>query len=160
MFCFTANLVRGDASVDNCTGTLIRPKSLYCDIVWSMSAAANYNTVRVLIFQWKDASSPLPTGVLQTAGPLAPQSMLSWVNFRKIHVLRDQVIELYDHGGGVCSEHFQHKTNLDLPPIQLPLSGAGAVPQMNGIYMLLISDDALAPIPVADVYTALMFTDA
>lgn len=155
----TANLVRGDASVNECTGILIKPKKLM--LALTFSTTVTYNTIRFIVFRWKDASSPLPSGILQTTGnAYAPLSPLSWVNHKKIQVLYDCQDVLYDHGSTISAKTYRVMINPGKLPIQLPLSGAGATPQMDGLYLLLVSDDGLAPSPVVDVYTALTYTDA
>ncbi len=159
MQCVTSTLVRGDASVNECTGILIKPKKLEIRCTWSN--AASYNTVRMVVFRWHDASAPVGSGILYTtATAFAPLSPISWVNHRKIQVLLDKSWILYDHGATVCARTMSVVVNPGKAPIQLPLSGAGATPQMDGIYVLLISDDSLAPQPVCDLYTALQYTDA
>lgn len=159
MLCLTSNLVRGDAAVNECTGILIKPKKVRIRLTWSTSAP--YNTFRFILFRWMDASAVAPAGVLVTTlSPLSPLSPISWVNRRKIQVLHDHQDVIYDHGAATAAKSFCVTVNPGAAPIQLPLSGAGATPQMNGIYLLLISDDAIAPSPVCDVYTELQYTDA
>ncbi len=155
----TANLTRGDASVNECEGILIRPKKLWYSVTWSKTT--DYNTVRLIIFRWRDASTPVGSGILQTTGnAYAPLSTINWVNHRKIQVLVDRTDVLYDHGSQVSALNMCGTIHPGKQPIQLPLTGAGATPQMDGLYLLLISDDGLTPNPIADVYTALTFTDA
>jgi hypothetical protein len=155
----TQNLVRGDASVNNCTGILIKPKSL--ELRYIVSATTGYNTFRVIVFRWKDSNAPLPSGVLNSTGsPFAPLSNLSWVNHRKIKVLHDTTMILYDHGAGVSAKTRSVMIDPGKAVIQLPLTGAGSTPQMDGIYVLLISDDALPPTPTVDIQWRLEFTDA
>jgi hypothetical protein len=156
----TANLVRGDAGVNNSTGILIKPKKLTIRLTWSMSASGDYNTVRALVFRWADASTPVGSGLLETTGPFAPLAPISWVNHKKIRVLYDQAWCLYDRGASVAAKTVKISVDPGGKPIQLPLSGAGAIPQMDGLYLLLVSDDALASIPICDVMSALEFTDA
>lgn len=159
MICLTANLVRGDAAVNEATGILIKPKKLRIRLTWSN--AAPYNTYRFIVFRWMDASAVTPAGVLiTTASPLAPLSPLSWVNRRKIKVLYDHQDVLFDHGSTVAAKTHCVTINPGVAPIQLPLSGAGAIPQMNGIYLLLITDDSITPNPACDLYSELEYTDA
>lgn len=159
VFSVTTNLTRGDASVNEAAGILIKPKKLRVSVTWSN--ASTYNTYRIIIFRWKDASAPVASGILQTTGSsFAPLSTYSWVNNRKIKVLYDHTDVLYDHGATVAARNHVIVVNPGPQPIQLPLSGAGVTPQMDGLYVLLITDDALAPQPIADIYTALTYTDA
>lgn len=155
----TSNLTRGDASVNECTGILIKPKKLVVSYTFDISAT--FNTVRFMVFRWKDSSTPTGSGILQTTGSaFAPHSCINWVNHKKITVLYDEVLCLYDHGAAVAAKHRRVVINPGKAPIQLPLNGAGAVPQMDGLYVLLISDDAIAPQPTLDLYAALEYTDA
>lgn len=155
----TSSIVRGDASVNESTGILIKPKKLRFAITWSN--AAPYNTVRMIIFRWRDASAPVPSSILQTTGgAFAPLSCISWTNRRKIGVLYDHTFTLYDHGATVAAKSFVISINPGKAPIQFPLNGSGVTPTMDGLYFLLISDDAIAPQPIADVYAALTYTDA
>lgn len=159
VICLTTNLVRGDASVNEATGILIKPKKIRFSYTWSN--AASYNTVRVIIFRWADASTPVGSGILQTAGSaFAPLSPISWVNHKKITVLFDKTEVLYDHGATVAAKHCNVRINPGECPIQLQLNGNGNIPQMDGIFALLITDDSLAPQPAIDIYSALEFTDA
>lgn len=157
----TQNLVRGDASINNCTGTLIKPKLIHFNYTISVSATGTYNTVRVLVFRWKDAALPVPSGILAVTGSAyAPLSELYWVNHRKIKILYDKMHELYDRGGGVSAVTAKATINPGGSSIQLPATGSGTQPQMDGIYMLAISDDSLTPNPVVDYFARVMFTDA
>jgi len=161
ILCVTANLVRGDASVNECTGILIKPKQLEIRLAWSQSGAGFFNTVRAIVFRWHDASTPTGAGILQTtASAFAPLSTISWVNHRKITILDDRMVSLYDRGAAIALKQTVMNVSPGKAPIQLPLSGAGAVPQMDGLYLLLISDDSFGTIPVCDVYMALKYTDA
>lgn len=157
----TRNLTRGDSSVDEATGTLIKPQWLTLKTTWSTDQ--NFSTCRVLIFQWKDSSLPVPSGILDLATtPFAPISYISWVNHRKIRVLADKVIAMKPRAsGGYDAKVKVFSLPLStLPPIQLPLNGLGVVPQMNGLFVLLISDDAVASFPICDITSELTFTDA
>lgn len=157
----TANLVRGDASINECTGILIKPKRLRLSVLFSMTVAGSYNMCRALVFRWHDASTPVPSGILSSvSSPLAPQSSIYWINNRKIQVLADKVVVLYDHGGAVDAHNFLIDIDPGKAPIQLPASGSGATPQMDGLYLLLITDDAGGVFPACDVHSALYFTDA
>lgn len=119
----------------------------------------------MILFRWKDASTPLPTGLLdQVSTAYAPLSAPYWVNVHKMEILYDRLIALkvrntvgFDNVTFVHTHHFA----LDDPSIQLPDSaGPGMVAQMNGLYILFISDDAIATLPTVYCRTELRFTDA
>lgn len=157
----TLNLVRGDASVNECTGILIKPKHFRASIVFTQTGSGSLNSMRAIVFRWRDASLPTASTVLQaTGGFLGPLSMINWVNHRKMTILADRTFFMYDHGGACVGKQILFDFDPGRIPIQLVSSGAGAVPQMNGIFLLLISDDALGNIPAADYYISLTYTDA
>lgn len=157
----TANLVRGDSSVNEATGTLIKP------VFFRFSANCNtdqtFSTMRVMLFQWLDASTPLPSGIINNTGSdTAPHGPVYWVNFRKIRILKDEVVALKPRvSAGYDNKILKFQMNLSsLPSIQLPLSGAGVTPQMNGLYLLFISDDAAVNFPQLVWTSELRYTDA
>lgn len=157
----TGGLGRGDASINQATGIVIKPIHLRFDMVCSMSAANSYNTCRVVLFRWMDSKLPLPSDILGGVGNLyAPQEQINWINKHKIKVLRDYTFELYDRGAGVSSMHKRFELNPGSEVLRLPESGAGSVPVMNGLYALLITDDAIAGVPLYDIHSTLQFTDA
>jgi hypothetical protein len=157
----TKNLLRGDSSINECQGILIKPQKLVFRS--NISSNQTFSTVRVLLFQWKDASAPLPSGVLtHTGSVLAPHGQWYWVNNRKVAVLHDQTLALTQRSsGGNDNKMLSFEVNLvGVPAIQLPLTGAGLQPQMNGLYLLMISDDAITTYPVVNWTAQLTFTDA
>lgn len=158
----TAALAKSDTAF-GFTGNLIRPKSLR--IRASVSTAQSYNGFRLMVFRWKDASSPLPSGILDSTSTVqAPYSAPYWVNVHKIDVLHDELValKLRNNVGNDCKVfdiklHFGENS----PAIQMPDSaGPGLTPQMNGLYLLVISDDAIANYPDFVGRSELRFTDA
>lgn len=157
----TANILQGDGSIDRCQGVMIRPKRLRLRYTWTMQVASSFNTVRLMIFRWRDAVVPSPAGILHEVGtPTAPLSPLYWTNRHKITVLYDHVETLYDHGGGVAASTRSAEINVGGNIVFPNVSGAGAAPQDNGLYVLYITDDALTPAPTVTIYTELTYTDA
>ena len=157
----TGNLIRGDSSVNECTGTLIKP------VMFKFSANIytdqTYSTFRVLLFRWKDSSTPVPSGIINYTGSAeAPHGPVSWVNFRKIVILHDEVVALKPRAAASSFDNVIVKFDVPLgnsPPIQLPLSGAGATPQMNGLYLLFVSDDSIITFPGIVWTGELRYTD-
>lgn len=157
----TANLSQGDAAINQCTGVLIKPRRLVLRYEITQAAAATTNLVRVIVFRWHSEGVPVPSGILNNnSTAYAPLGFLYWVNHRKILVLYDRLHKLYDHGGAVDIETGSADINPGRLPIQLPLSGSGATPQMDGLFILFVSDDGLAPSPLVDYNYRLEFTDA
>jgi hypothetical protein len=99
MYNLLGALSRGDGAVDNYTGTLLKPSSLRVrgNVLQAQTAGAN---VRIICFQWQDASTPAVSGLLYNiASVFGPTSPISWVNHRKIHVLWDKNFPLSYKGG-------------------------------------------------------------
>lgn len=145
------------------TGNLVKPKSLR--IRGLVSTAQTFNGFRLMIFRWKDSSLPLPSGILdQTSTIYAPYSAPFWVNVHKIEVLHDELVALKVRNNvGEDAHSFDIKINFgdNVPVIQMPdATGPSLTPQMNGLYMLVISDDAVPNYPTFVARSELRFTDA
>lgn len=152
----TGNIARGDGAVNNMTGNLLTPTRWR--LRFTFSTAQAFSTVRILVFQWLDSSIPTASDLLQLTGDArAPHSPLLWINIHKIRVLRDFVTALVPRstGGSDATYH-----EIDMPGMS-PLQFSSTLsPQMNGLYMLLISDDIIGTAPQLTYTSELVFTDA
>lgn len=160
VFNMCSALTKADGAIDAYTGNLLRPS--YLRLKYSWNTGQTYNTVRIFVFQFEDASSPAASGILQyTATNLAPHSPINWLNHHKIHVLADHVHTIFPVAGSyaACSGELEVPGNR-LKTIQMPNSGGGATPQMNGLYALAISDDSAPSYPQLEFISELQFTDA
>lgn len=156
------SLTKGDGPFA-CAGNLIKPKSL--TVRGKISTNQTYNAIRIILFRWKDAATPLPSGLLdQTATVFAPFSAPYWVNVHKMEILEDRLIalKLKNNVGEDCKTFVMHHNfPLSSPAIQLPDSaGPSMFAQMNGLYVLTISDDAVTTFPQLVMRSELRFTDA
>ncbi len=156
IFDMTSALVRGDGAVDYFTGNLVRPKKL--TIRWSINTNQTFNVMRFLIFQWLDASVPIPAGVINTTGStLAPHAALFHSNIHKILVHHDSIHCMYPVAGSYavkCGEI----TLSNFRTIQFATGSTN--PQMGGIYMLAVSDDGAPGYPQLLFVSELVFSDA
>jgi len=153
-----SNLIRGDLPLNQFQGSLVKPSGLRVRFTWSTNQS--FSTVRTLIFQWKDATVPLPSGILNSTGSVqSPNSPLFWTNVHKIHVLYDKSHALKPRvASGYDACYLDTGILGGLSTVQFAVSSTN--PQMNGIYMLLISDDALVSFPACTWYSEIRFTDA
>jgi len=156
------SLTKGDGPFQ-ASGNLIKPRSLV--VRGSFYTNQTYNSVRIILFRWKDASAPLPSGLLdQVSTAYAPFSAPYWVNVHKMEILEDRLIALKlrnNVGEDNVTFVMKHSFSLDSPAIQLPdAAGPSMTPQMNGLYLLVISDDAIATYPAVIMRSELRFTDA
>jgi len=160
-----ANLVRGDAGLNEFSGNDIRPSGVL--FKYYLQTNQTYNSVRVMVFQWMDSATPVPSGILQnTATNIATISATLVTNKKYIRVLHDRTHVFSPSAGG------------DTTPI-----GLGTVPcqtvyipgkrlrpvrynsstntvQDGNIYVLTISDDLVTSFPQLYWYSRVTFSDA
>lgn len=157
----TNALSQGDAAIDNYTGYRIKPVRLQLNC--SVSTDQTFSTVRLMVFRWKDSSTPSPSGVLDAIGSgWASHSNVFWPNTGKVAVLFDHMLALKPRvSSGYDNQEF--RIDLDLsnqPTIYLPQGTTGASPQLNGLYVIMASDDLIANFPAFVWRSRLTFTDA
>lgn len=152
------SLSRGDGSVNQYAGNLLRPESLCCRFY--LSTDQNFSTLRIICFQWADASVPTTAGILEfTGGVTAPISPLAWLNHHKVHVLFDIGTCLKNRTAADASYYSIRVKGDKMRTIQMSIAVPN-VAQMYGIYFLAISDDSVVNFPQIALYTELRFTDA
>ena len=156
-------LTRGDNGFNNFEGNTITPRGLTCKYMFNTNQV--FNQVRVLCFQWFDATTPLLSGVLQnTATNLSTLSSTSVTNRNYIKVLYDQTHVIAPTAGdgstpiglGICYGQFFIPAKR-MRKIRFN-SSSGAV-QDGNIYILLVSDDIAPTYPAVNLYTRLSFYD-
>ncbi len=153
----TAALARADTAVDAFTGNLIKPKRVR--VKGNVTTNQTYNSIRIIIFQWRDASVPTTSGILNTTGSvLAPFSPLLWTNVHKVHILADQLLTIFPVAGSYAAEGFNMEISSGMKPIQF--ASGSTTPQMNGLYCLLISDDGAPSYPDVNYVSEVIFSDA
>lgn len=116
--------------------------------------------MRMICFQWADASIPTAAGILQITGTSsAPTSPYLWVNHHKVHVLYDKGYCLKNRNAG-DAKFFQFVIKGDkMRTIQMQAALPNAA-QMYGLYFLTISDDGVVNYPQIQLFSSLRFTDA
>lgn len=156
----TQNLSQGDGAINQYTGFLVKPTKL--TIRGSISTDQTFNTVRFMVFRWKDSSLPVPSGILDSiGGAWAAHSHFLWVNRTKIAILYDKMLFLKPRGNGYDNQGFEAVINLQNgPPIALPTGTGGSQPQMNGLYVVMATDDLLTGLPAYVWTSRLEYTDA
>lgn len=150
------NLSRGDG-YNQLTGNLLKPISWVVRYTWSTSQT--FSTVRALFFQWLDASVPTPAGILTYTGDArAPNSPLLWTNIHKIRVLKDQIVALKPRAdAGYDAKHYE----ISMPGMAtVQFDSTTVTAQMNGLYLLLITDDIIGTAPQLTYASEVRFTDA
>lgn len=148
---------RGDGAVDQYTGNLVKPKQLTIRGTWSTTQS--HSALRLVVFQWADSTIPAPSGILNyIGGVLAPESGLYWTNVHKIHVLYDEKTVLFPVAGSTAAGQFFCNITAGFKPIQVAVTSN--LPQMNGLFVVAVSDDAIPAYPQLYFVSELRFTDA
>lgn len=157
VFSLTTNLLRGDGAINNVTGNKLIPKRVRMRFTYSTNQT--FSTVRLMLFQWKDASVPTPAGILQYTGDArAPASPIYWSNHTKIVIKADVIKALEPKAtGGSDACYFDVDVRRFAPIL---LDSLSLNPQMNGIYALIISDDIIGTAPQITYTAETIYTDA
>lgn len=151
------SLSRGDSSENQYAGNLLLPKQL--TIRFYINTDQSYSTMRVLAFQWADSTVPTAAGILQyVSSSNATVSPLLWLNHHKITILYDQCFALVTKSLADAQCHVISVKGDRMKAIQM--SNTANVAQMYGIFLLTISDDAIASYPQISLISELRFTDA
>ena len=162
------NLVRGDAGINNFDGNTVTPQGL--TVKYCFNSNQSFNQVRVLCFQWLDASTPTLAGIVQNnttnLGTLSPILITSReyirVLYDKHHIMAptagvpDTTAVLSIYGLAVCSGQFFIPAKR-MKKIRFN-SGNNTV-QDGNIYILLLSDDSAPTYPAVNLYSRLSFYD-
>lgn len=157
VFSFTNAMGRGDGAIDLFTGNLVRPTRLIVRGSWSTNQT--YSVCRFIVFQWLDATTPVPAGVVTTLGSdLAPETSLLWSNVHKIHVLFDEKTVMFPVAGSYAAAQFTCDLSNCFRTIQF--ASGGTTPQMNGLFAIALSDDGAPTYPQLRFVSELRFTDA
>jgi hypothetical protein len=149
-------LTRGDNTVDQYTGSLIRIRSI--EVRGVFTTTQTYSLMRLVLFRWLDASIPTPSGIFQLPGnALAPFSPYLQTNLHKIKVLKDELHTLYPVSGSSASKIIEIHLNRSFT---VEIATTSNNPQLNGIFLAMISDDGVVVYPRMEVRTTVRYTDA
>jgi len=158
------DLIRGDAGRNEFDGNEIKPQAL--TLKYYMQTNQTYNSVRVLVFQWMDSVTPVPSGILQTTSTnFATISPILVTNKKFIRVLHDRTHVFAPTAGGDTTP-----IGLGVAPCQtiyipgkrlrpVRINSSTNVIQDGNIYILTISDDALTSYPQLYWFSRVTFAD-
>jgi len=158
-----SNLTRGDLGINNFLGNTVIPQGIRVKYSWTTDQSSS--NVRVILFQWFDAATPVATGILQTVS--AAQSCLSPLlvtNLDYIKVLHDKTFAIAPtasdagtvYGAGTVFQDV-YIPGKKLRPTRFN-STTNAV-QDGNIYMLLVTDDQVLSYPACTYHTRVTFND-
>ena len=159
-----SNLVRGDGGINEFNGNDIRPQAV--TLKYYITTNQVFNSVRVMLFQWFDSQTPVPSGILQsTALNLATIAPILVTNKRYIKVLYDRTHVIAPSAGGDTTvlgygssdAHTVYIPGKRLRPVRY--NSSTNVVQDGQIYVLVISDDSVLSYPIIQWYSRVTFQD-
>lgn len=160
----TRNLVRGDNAKDNFIGSVVKPHGIY--LKYNLHTNQDYNSCRVMVFQWMDNVVPTPGGILESiATNLGTLSAKLWTNSEFIKVLYDKHCVLAPTAGGDTNTVLGQGTFWDTIYIpgrklkRMKFNSTTNTVQDGALYILFISDDSLTSYPVINYYSRVTFDD-
>lgn len=154
---------RGLNGLNSYGGNTINPSGLRLKYYWSTDQV--HNSVRVLLFQWFDATVPVLAGILQsTTTGQATISPMSTTNLQYIKVLYDghHMLAPSAADGGSVLGSGTASADVYIPGKrlkQIKYNSTSNVVQDGCLYMLLLSDDTVLSFPQCTYYSRLTFTD-
>lgn len=157
-----SSATRGTNGINGFSGNVINPQGLRIKYYWSSDQS--FNSVRVLVFQWFDATVPTLSGILQASSTgLATISPILVTNTQYLKVLYDGHHMLAPTAGdaavvgqGVAS------ADIYIPGRrlkQIKYNASSNFVQDGCLYMVLVSDDSIVNFPQCTYYSRLTFTD-
>lgn len=160
------NLIRGDTGFDNFEGNMIKPQAITLKYYWHTNQT--YNTVRLMVLQWFDSTTPTVAGILQSAGIPALTTISPTLTTNK-----PLLKVLYDCSHSIAPTASDATfTNIAMgvtQPITVYIPGKRLRPvkynstmaarQDGDIFCLVISDDTLPNHPVVSMYSRVTFSD-
>jgi len=154
------SIARGNDSLNQFVGSSITPRGI--QIRLAMQSTDTYNYIRVVVFQWFDATVPVLGGILQAAPYLIAPVMLT--NRENMVILHDRLYfgnENFSGAGATAMMTSPRKTiyikGKRLAKCIFP--NGSLIPQKGGLYMLLLSDSLAPPNPGVDYWARTTFTD-
>jgi len=147
VFNLLTGLVRGDAS-NNFDGMSIQPLHLVLRYAWNSSVANSSNLVRLIVFQWFEATAPTPAAVLAGIGAATAPLQPTLIQNKRLYKV------LHDSFEGLSSP-FSGGVDIITRTVYIPekrlrrviYQTAADVIVTGGIWMLAISDDGVADYP-------------
>lgn len=159
-----SNLSRGDNGLDNFSGTSIKPQAVLMKYFCNTNQV--YNNVRVIIFQWFDATAPTVATVLQSnAAVTAVLSPILITSKPNIKILYDQTHTFAPTASGdtaVLGEGIVPVQTIYIPGKRLravKFNASSTARSSGDLYMMHISDDSLATFPAISWFSRVTFSD-
>jgi len=149
LFALVGNLTRGDLGLNNLDGNNLTPVGLTVRYYWTTSII--HNAVRVLVFQWNDFSTPTMDAILQdvtVAASLLPMQNTEIGNKMNFRILHDEFFVLAPTTPGTDNDVYYNKVFISGSRLKKIRFNPTSNQVTNGaIWMLVVSDDLVAPSP-------------
>lgn len=134
----------------------------HMELRYSLASADTFNILRVIVFQWREDDATV--GPVYTDILYRPSTSVSWHNALYNYDQRESYKILYDKRHFVDADN-QAKdtfvsTKIKVPHKKIIFNGSGATDGKNMIYVLFVSDSALAGHPGFMNQARLYYRDA
>lgn len=158
------NMSRGDQGRNQFEGNWIRPTGWL--FRYYMHTSEIRNCVRILLFQWLDATVPVASGVLQDIsagwGVISPTLVTNRNYIRVLYDRTHQIAPQAGNAGTLGGEGISPVVKVWIPGKKLQKvrfqSGANTV-QRGDLYVLAISDDVILPQPQLTFWSRVTYSD-
>jgi len=142
-------------------GDVIYPTRLDCRYSLSTANSDVFNTIRLVVFAWKQNSSSVTPGVssvLENPVTMGPLSFYNYEGRLEYHVLKDIMRSMSGTGTAPTVD-----SNI-VESFTVPLSGKivynlGVTTGYNNLYLANISDSAITPYPILTMWFRLWYYD-
>lgn len=159
------NLVRGNLGINNFSGNIIRPQAITLKY-FGQTEQLHYEALRIVVFQWFDASTPFTSGILQDSSQtFALVSPTLVTNKQYIKILYDQTHTLSPTAGGdtaVSGDGMTEAVTVYIPGKRLrPIryNSNTNTCQDGNIFILAISNDTALGSVNMTAYSRITFSD-
>lgn len=142
------------------TGDTIYMKKLYINYAIDAANSDIYSTARVMIFQWHvntQLATPAVADILQSANIY---SMYNWQYSNQVKVLYDRVHFFSGLATAPTSASNQgYYGSIKLDCIKKVQFDSGLSLGSQSLWVMTISDSALAPFPLLNIYTRVVYSE-
>lgn len=158
-----SNMTRGDNGLNMHQGNIITPRYLQIDYFYATQQL--YNSLRLIVFQWSETTTPTLASVLQsTTSGIATISPINISSKSEIRVLADHKCIVAPSAGGDTTPigYGTNSGSIFIPAKRLRpvrFNTSANLVQSDNIYVLYVSDDGVPVYPTLNLYSRLAFTD-
>jgi len=153
-----AALTRGDSSIQF-DGRSINPKHVMLRYQWNGTTSV-MNTVRTIVFQWHNSSVPTAALILASTGNATAPLQPTYVQNKNLFTVLHDSLDTINPQISTTVVGFTRKVFIPGSKLRKVYWQTGFnVVELNDIYLLVISDDAVTDYPDFSYAAEVAFTD-